>query len=51
VVVDLRVAQVLVREMAQLFDGGVNVDATVVDGGEKLAEALLVDDVAPATRS
>jgi len=43
VVVDAGEADVLVRQMPQLVDGGVYFDATGRDGIEESAEALLFD--------
>lgn len=44
-VVELRVAQVLVRQVPQLLDRGLDVRPALGDGGQKLAQAVLFDGV------
>jgi hypothetical protein len=39
--IDLREAEVFVRQVTQLVDGGIDGDAAVRDSGEQFAEAAL----------
>ena len=41
--IDVREADVLVREVAQVIDRRFNVDPALTDGGEKFAQALFFD--------
>ena len=47
VVVDLREAEILVRQMAQLVDGGIDAGAAACDGGEQAAQSTLFYGVPP----